>query len=70
MKIIGILIMIAGLVLTVFTTFSYFAREKVIELGAVEITRSQPHDLKWSPFIGIAIMGIGAFLVLQERKNK
>ena len=69
MKIIGILIMIVGLGLTVFTAFSYFTREKVLEIGTVELTRSQPHYLNWSPFIGIAVMVIGAFIVLQARKK-
>jgi len=69
MKIIGIFIMIAGLGLTVFTAFSYFTREKVLEIGTVELTRSQPHYLNWSPFIGIAVMVIGAFIVLQARKK-
>jgi len=69
MKIAGILVMIAGLGLTVFTAFSYFTKEKVFEVGSVEITRNQPHYLNWSPFIGIAIMVIGAFIVLQARKK-
>ena len=69
MKIIGIFIMIAGLGLTVFTAFSYFTREKVLEIGTVELTRSQPHYLNWSPFIGIAVMVIGAFIVLQVKKK-
>jgi len=69
MKIIGILIVIAGLGLTVFTAFSYFTREKVLEIGTVELTRSQPHYLNWSPFIGIAVMVIGAFIVLQVKKK-
>ena len=70
MKITGIFIMIAGLGLTIFTAFSYFTREKVLEIGSVELTRSQPHYLNWSPFIGIAIMVIGAFIVLQTRKKQ
>jgi len=70
MKITGIFIMIAGLGLTIFTAFSYFTREKVLEIGTVELTRSQPHYLNWSPFIGIAIMVVGAFIVLQTRKKQ
>ena len=69
MKITGIFLLIAGLGLTVFTAFSYFTREKVVEIGALEITRNQPHYMSWSPFIGIAIMVIGAFVVLQGRKK-
>lgn len=69
MKIAGVLIMIAGLGLTIFTAFSYFTREKVVEIGALEIIRNQPHYLNWSPFIGIAVMVIGAFMILQARKK-
>ena len=69
MKIKGIFLLIAGLGLSIFTAFSYFTREKVVEIGALEITRNQPHYLNWSPFIGIAIMVLGAFMVLQARKK-
>ena len=69
MKITGIFLVIAGLGLAIFTAFTYFTREKVVEIGALEITRNQPHYLNWSPFIGIAIMVIGVFMVLQARKK-
>jgi hypothetical protein len=69
MKITGILIMIVGLGLTIFTAFSYFTREKVLEVGSVVLTRNEPHMLVWSPFIGLAIMVVGGFLILQARKK-
>ena len=69
MKLIGILIMIAGLGMTIFTAFSYFTREKVFEIGTVDVYRNQPHSLTWTPFIGVAIMVVGAFIVLQVRKR-
>jgi len=69
MKITGIIIMIMGLGMTVFTTISYFTREKVLQVGTVELTANQPHYMSWSPFIGLAIMVVGAFLILQGRKR-
>jgi len=69
MKLIGVLIMLAGLGLTIFTTFSYFTREKVFEIGSVDIYRNQPHSLSWTPFIGLAVMVAGAFIVMQVRKR-
>lgn len=69
MKTIGIAIMIIGLGLTIFTTISYFTTEKVLKVGALELTHNQPHYLSWSPFIGVAIMVVGAFLILQARKK-
>ena len=35
MKLAGIIIMIVGLALTIFTTFSYFTNRKVLDLGTV-----------------------------------
>jgi hypothetical protein len=58
-KIAGILIIAIGLALTIFTAITFFTKEKVVEIGKVEITRDKPHHLDWSPLIGIAVMGIG-----------
>jgi len=62
MKKVAIVIILIGLALTIFTTVTYFTREKVVDIGKVEITRNKPHSLKWSPLIGIAVMGIGGVM--------
>jgi len=69
MKKIGILIMAIGLVLIIITTVTFFTKEKVIDIGKVEITRDKPHHLNWSPFIGIAVIGIGGVVVLFGSKK-
>ena len=72
MKTTGIIILLIGLVLTIFTTVQFFTKEKVADLGVVEITRDKPHNISWSPLIGVAVMGIGAGLILWKvsMKNK
>jgi hypothetical protein len=69
MKKVGILIIILGLALTVFTAFTLFTKEKVVDLGAIEITKNKPHHLNWSPFIGVAVMAIGGVVVWQSDKK-
>ena len=69
MKIAGYVLLLMGLGMTVFTTISYFTREKIMQIGSVEIRATQPHYIYWSPFIGLAIMVIGAFVILQARKK-
>jgi len=69
MKTIGIAIVMIGLGMTLFTAITYFTREKVADLGVLEITSNQPHNLSWSPFVGMAIMVVGAFLILRGRKK-
>jgi hypothetical protein len=69
MKKAGIFIIIVGLALTLFTAVTFFTREKVVDLGALEITANKPHHLNWSPLIGIAVMGIGGVVLLMSSKK-
>jgi uncharacterized membrane protein YdcZ (DUF606 family) len=69
MKITGIIIVFAGLGLTLFTAFSDFLKEKIFVIGSVEITRIQPHYFNWPPFIGIAIMMVGLFIIFRAKKK-
>lgn len=45
MKKAGIIILIIGLALTIFTTVTYFTKEKVVDLGELEITANKRHSL-------------------------
>ena len=69
MKKAGIFIILLGLGLTIFTAFTFFTKEKVVDIGKVEITRNKPHNLNWSPLIGIAVMGIGGIVLWQSNKK-
>ena len=69
MKKAGIIIILAGLLLTIFTSVTYFTREKVVDLGKLEITANKRHNILWSPLIGIATMGAGVVLLLISSKK-
>lgn len=69
MKTTGIIIIIIGLLLTIFTAFTVFTKEKVIDVGKVEIIRDKPHRLNWSPIIGIAIMGVGGVILWKSYRK-
>ena len=69
MKYTGIAIILIGLVLTIVTAFTFFTREKVVDIGKLEITRNKPHHLDWSPLIGIAVMGIGGVVLWKSYKK-
>lgn len=70
MKTTGIIILLIGLGLTIFTAFTFFTKEKVVDLGQVEITKNKPHNLNWSPLVGIAIMGVGGLTIWLASKKK
>jgi len=69
MKNTGIAILIIGLLLTIITAFTFFTKEKVVDIGKLQISRDKPHTLKWSPLIGIAVMGFGGVILLVSSKK-
>lgn len=69
MKKTGIAIIIVGLLFTIITGFKYFTREKVVDIGKLKITTSEPHRVNWSPYLGVGIMIVGGVVLLVGRKN-
>jgi hypothetical protein len=41
----------------------------VVDIGQLEITANKRHHLKWSPLIGIAVMGVGGLVFWQSPKK-
>jgi hypothetical protein len=60
----GIIILIVGLLMTLYTGFTYFTREKVVDLGKLEITKDNQHTVNWQPYVGIGIMIIGGVVLV------
>lgn len=68
MKKAGLIIILIGLILTIFTAVSFFTREDIVKIGDLKITANKPHNYSWSPLIGIAVMAIGGVFVWQGKK--
>lgn len=68
-KALGIVIMVIGLIMTLYTGFNYVTREKVVDIGNLEITADKEHTASWSPFIGIGIIFIGGVVFVAGKKK-
>ncbi len=70
MKKAGIVIFIIGILMTIYTSITYVTKEKVVDIGEIEVTKDEKHTESWSPLIGIGIMVIGgAFFFLSKKKH-
>ena len=69
MRTIGILVLLAGLLMTLYTGFTYITEEDVVDLGDVEITREDEHTVNWQPYVGIGTMVVGTAFLVMARKN-
>ena len=71
MKKIGAIIFVIGLLATVFTGFNFVTREKVVDIGELEIMGNKNHSLAWKPALGLGVMIVGGivFAFGSRRKN-
>ena len=70
MKKTGIAILVIGILITIFTGFQFITKEKVVDMGEIQITRDKKHSLAWSPLIGVAVMAVGGGILLFGAKSK
>ena len=68
-KTIGIIIMVIGLLMTLYTGFNYVTREKVVDIGNIEITADKDNTVSWGPFVGLGVIVIGGVVFLAGRKK-
>jgi len=69
MKHAGIAIFLIGLLITIFTGFKFVTREKVVDIGQIQVSRDKTHNLAWSPLVGVAVMAVGGAVFFLSKKK-
>ena len=69
MKIIGIILIGLGILMMVYTGFNYVTKEKVVDLGPIQINADKNHPVQWSPIVGLVLI-IGGIVVVAVDKKK
>jgi uncharacterized membrane protein YidH (DUF202 family) len=68
-KIIGIVLIVLGLVGLLAGGFSWTKREKVVDLGPVEVTSENRESLPVPPIVGGLLLVAGVVLVLAKGRK-
>ena len=70
MKTLAIIILAIGVLMTVVTGFNLITKEKVVDLGTIEISKKESTPVYWSPITGMVLAGAGlVILALSSRKK-
>ena len=69
MKIAGILLIIDGIAVLIYGGFSYTSQKKAVDIGAIQINRTENHTLPVPPILGIVAIVGGASLVYFRVKS-
>lgn len=66
-KTLGILLLAAGIIMLIWTGFSYTQREKVVDAGPVHISADKQKTVSWPPYAGGILVIAGVVMLVTAR---
>ncbi len=69
MKKFGIVLIILGIVITVFSGITFHQEESIVEIGDVEVTREREREVNWPQWAGVVVIAAGVVVFLAGRKK-
>jgi hypothetical protein len=70
MKTMGWVLLVIGVLMLLFRGINYTTKEKVVDLGPVEINKTENHSMGWPVYAGgvLALAGV-VLVVMGSKKN-
>ena len=65
---IGILLILLGAAMLIWTGFTYTKREKIIDVGPIQVSADKRETVNWPPYLG-GLLLIGGVVVLVTSKK-
>lgn len=69
MKPLAIILIVAGCIMMIITGVNFATKEKVVDLGKVEINKTENHPISWSPIVGGVLLVAGVTTFFMSRKK-
>jgi uncharacterized membrane protein YidH (DUF202 family) len=69
-KTLGIALIAIGILMIVYTGLNYVTKEKVVDLGPIEIKAEKSHTIQWPPVVGIILIVGGIVVIVLEKKAR
>ena len=70
MKVLGIVLIIAGVLMLIFGNISFTKEKKLVDVGPLEINKKEKHTIDWPNYAGaIAVIGGIALIALDRRRT-
>ena len=69
-KIIGIILIVAGCAMLIWTGFTYSKKEKVLDLGPLQVSAEKQHTVNWPPYAGVVLAIGGIVLLVIDKKRQ
>jgi drug/metabolite transporter (DMT)-like permease len=67
-KTIGLILIILGILMIVWTGFTYTKKEKIVDAGPLQISADRQKTVNWPPYLG-AILIVGGVVIVATAKK-
>jgi uncharacterized membrane protein len=67
---VGLVLIVLGIIMLIWTGFSYTKREKVVDAGPVQISADKKESVNWPPYAGGILLLGGIILMATSRKSE
>jgi len=67
-KTIGILLIIVGVAMLIWTGFTYTKKEKIIDAGPIQVSADREKTVNWPPYLG-GLFVVGGIVVIAVSKK-
>lgn len=68
-KTVGLILIIIGIAMLVWTGFSYTKKEKIVDAGPIQISADKEKSVNWPPYVGGIVLVAGVFVFVASRKK-
>ena len=68
-KPLGIVLIVIGVIMIIYTGFNYVTTEKVVDLGPIKINAEKNHPVQWSPIVGVLLLVGGIVVMVTGKKS-
>jgi hypothetical protein len=69
-KTIGLLLLIVGVIMLIWTGFNYTKREKVLDAGPIQISAERQKSVNWPPYMGGIVAVCGIIVLITSKKKE
>jgi hypothetical protein len=70
MKVFGIILIVAGILMLVFGNVTFTSKKKVADVGPVEINKKEKHTVAWPNYAGGVAIAAGIVVLIAGSKRR
>jgi uncharacterized membrane protein len=66
---IALVMIVLGILMLVWTGFTYTKKEKIVDAGPIQISADKEKSINWPPYVGGVILIAGVVILVSSKKS-